>query len=608
MGIEKVDIVDPLAGKSPALGREDVSWMATAEALAGFGVWEWHKVEDLWALSPAARQLLNAAESATRTREVFAALRRHDQGALLHLSAEELGSVLTEGFECAVQVGEGPRWILLRGEALADADAPVQRGIVKDISDRKNAQLAQQASDERLQVLLEVSTDYYWEQDAEFRFTDLRRGGFSHVPPVQHSGIGRAPWEIDEIEAPPEGWPARQAFLETHQPFRDEVRLRRLPNGEVRRLLLSGFPTYDPDGNFSGYKGVARDITDQEAAARALRASEQRFRLLAESTRDIVWVSDPGITRLDYISPSMENVWGITAEALIRDPSLWKQRVHHDDAAVAGAALARQLAGEPVEVEFRIVRPDGGLRWLWIRSTPARNEDGEPIVFGVTEDITARKLAQFQDLEEAVRQRDTLVREVHHRIKNNLQGVAGLLRAHANRAPQVAESLETAILQIQSIATVHGLQGIDRRGDIDLWRILVAIGGTAEQLSGARISIEAGDDSARNFVIAEGEAVATALIFNELVVNAVKHSTCDGTADGVTVRVTPSAGALAVAIVNRGTLPDGFSLERRSGLGTGLELVCALMPKKGFVMKLEQAGVNVRARVVLATPIVRRTS
>ncbi len=111
MGIEKVDIVDPLAGKSPALGREDVSWMATAEALAGFGVWEWHRVEDLWALSPAARQLLNAAESATRTREVFAALRRHDQGALLHLSAEELGSVLTEGFECAVQVGEGLRYL-----------------------------------------------------------------------------------------------------------------------------------------------------------------------------------------------------------------------------------------------------------------------------------------------------------------------------------------------------------------------------------------------------------------------------------------------------------------------------------------------------------------
>jgi PAS domain S-box-containing protein len=364
---------------------------------------------------------------------------------------------------------------------------------------------------------------------------------------------------------------------------------------------------FDETGRFRGYRGIARDITNAKAAEDAVRESEQRFRLLAESTRDVIWISDPAISRIDYVTPAVQDVWGIPAAKLMSRPSTWMELVHSEDVDIAQAALQNQIRGQPIDVEFRIVRPEGELRWLWVRSTPTRDSRGEAIVCGITEDITRRKLEQLQKLEEAVRQRDALVREVHHRIKNSLQGVAGLLRSHAHRNRLAAASLETAISQIQAIATVHGLQAMGRSGGVDIARVAEAIARMLENLTQTAIRLEGFEASGRRFILAEGEAVATALLLNELIVNAVKHRPAGDTTSDVCVSLRAGSPSVEIQVCNRGALPTAFDLSRRTGLGTGLELVCALLPKRGLVLSIGAGSGWVSSSLILSAPVIQPT-
>lgn len=641
---------------------------------------------------------------------------------------------LERGFEHRVIWPDGTvRWIYQRGRVMQSPHTGerLRLGIVQDVTERKEAEIALRVSEEKVRVLVELSSDYYWEQDANFRFTVFRQGGFSTTSPPAPDHVGKTPWEIDALGEPPEGWNNRRAALTQHLPFRDVVRHRRTPEGDMRTLLVSGFPAFDVDGRFEGYRGVAKDVTEREryhrkviesearfraltalasdwyweqddqfrftmlsenyyrlmkyppgtwlgmtrwevacenltseawaahrravenhqpfhglelerrdahgrlhvhsvtgtpvfdasgrftgyqgvaqditeakAAQDALKESEQRFRLLAENTRDIVWISDPSIQHFDYVSQSVLSIIGISAETLMVNPNAWVNLIHPDDEDVALSIPQTQLRGEPVDVEFRLVRPDGELRWLWVRSNPARNSRGEAIVCGITEDITRQKLEHLQHLEDAARQRDALVREVHHRIKNSLQGVAGLLRAHTRHDRPMEALLESAISQIQTIATIHGLQGLGRSGGVEVTSVTDAIARMLQTLTRTPVRLQRYIAPGRRFVLADGEAVATALILNEVLVNAIKHGTPQHMEEGVDVRVSACDDAVEVHVRNRGTLPAGFDLETREGLGTGLELVSSLMPKRGLELDIRAEDGWVASVLTVSTPII----
>jgi two-component system, NarL family, sensor histidine kinase BarA len=123
-----------------------------------------------------------------------------------------------------------------------------------------------------------------------------------------------------------------------------------------------------------------------------LRESEQRFRELAENVREVFWVAEPDFSRFLYVSPAYEAIWGRSVESLYEDPVSYAASVHPADRDLPPAGLEMLKGGEEIAQEYRIVRPDGEVRWLWVRGFPVRNERGQPYrVVGVTEDITERK-------------------------------------------------------------------------------------------------------------------------------------------------------------------------------------------------------------------------
>ncbi len=139
------------------------------------------------------------------------------------------------------------------------------------------------------------------------------------------------------------------------------------------------------------------NITRRKLQEEELRSSEERFRQVVETIREVFWVRDVAQDRIIYVSPGYEKIWGYPQARLYESPAHWAQSIHEADReGVARTALAKQLDGTYDET-FRIVRPDGTQRWIRARAFPVRNAEGVVYrVVGVAEDITERKRAELR--------------------------------------------------------------------------------------------------------------------------------------------------------------------------------------------------------------------
>ena len=279
-----------------------------------------------------------------------------------------------------------------------------------------------------------------------------------------------------------------------------------------------------------------------------------------------------------------------------------------DTAAQMLADMRTALAGAGVmQRDLRIAR--GGEARLWdARYTPLAVDASEPgagsgQLLLVATDVTEQRAAEQARLAAAVAQREMLIQEVHHRIKNNLQGVAGLLQQTAQRRPELADILGGVVGQVHAIADVYGLR-VGRGARLHIAELLASIAGSIERLFGHRVVLHEMDSGTVPWSLPEAQAPALALSLNELLTNAVKHSSraAGQSAEAVTCTLGCHDGAAQVVIANRGCLPPGFDLAWHSGGVSGLGLVQSLLPQRSATLSIEQQGERVLARLVLLPP------
>jgi len=251
-------------------------------------------------------------------------------------------------------------------------------------------------SEARFRNLTEMSSDFYWESDAEHRLvqrTSAAKKRSSVSLFERGAQIGERRWDIPYMSPDAAGWAAHRAVLDAHQPFRDFELSRLGTDGTERFISISGDPVFDALGAFTGYRGVGTDITERKRAEAALRASEDRYRDLVENSQDLICTHD---LQGKLLSVNAAAVWftGYAKEALIG----------RNLADLLGKGARADFAAylDKIRVEgtahglMKIRTSDGRARWWEYHNTLRTEGVAEPVVRGRAQDITERRMAEEQ--------------------------------------------------------------------------------------------------------------------------------------------------------------------------------------------------------------------
>lgn len=255
--------------------------------------------------------------------------------------------------------------------------------------------IAQQRSLALLQPILDSSPHAIFVKDLKGRFIQCNQAFAQHLGRGREQILGHTSEDL----FPGDTAAAFQAqdLQALVSPHGIDVEVN-LPKGDGEGTYsIHKFPLRDPLGNIHAIFGFVTDITERRRVQAALESSEEKFRQLAENISEVFWMTNPEKTQLLYVSPAYESIWGRTCESLMRSPQDWLDAVYPADRQrVAEAAFSKQTQRAYDEI-YRIVRPDGSIRWVRDRAFPLRDAKGEVYrLVGVAADITELKQIQLE--------------------------------------------------------------------------------------------------------------------------------------------------------------------------------------------------------------------
>ena len=365
-------------------------------------------------LNPAGRRMLGLGEA----QETPGALIEYFPERLRNRYADEwLPGAEAEGHwhgEAALQTRGGPEipvWLALSVHRKPDGGTEFLSIIAHDLSRQKEQESQLRQREIQYRTIIDNAPEAIVVLDLESgRFSDcnenalrlfalpreslLELGPVALSPPTQPDGRSSSQAAREYLENAVQG--GRPIFEWTHRSSRGvdfpcEIRLVRIPSD--RSVLV---------------RGSIIDISERKRAEELRRESEARFRQIAETIRDAFWIAAPDLKEYLYVSPAFEEIWGRDRREIYRSPESWNESVHPDD---GGPALRTPSGNGRMDNTYRIIRPDGKIRWIRERGFPVVDPGGRPVrMVGIAEDVTDLKETERELLESRRRLEEALER------------------------------------------------------------------------------------------------------------------------------------------------------------------------------------------------------
>jgi PAS domain S-box-containing protein len=287
------------------------------------------------------------------------------------------------------------RWVRAKTRLVRDeAGRPHLHGTLTDITQRKQAEAALQESVERFQQLADNVQDTFWIWTPDYRLVYLSPA-FEQLTGLSRKEVVASLGRILET-AHPDDRESFAAFLERvrgGEVAEHEFRILHA-DGSIRWVWARAFPLTDEKGDVYRMVGISQDITERKHAEAALRDSEERFRQMAENSRDILWIWTRKY-EIEYLSPAFEDLTGHSRDRLYANSAVLPELIHPDDRREFVDHLEEIRRGSFAEMDLRILCSDGSTRWFWVWGIPLRGADGEfNRMAGLWRDVHDRRQAE----------------------------------------------------------------------------------------------------------------------------------------------------------------------------------------------------------------------
>jgi PAS domain S-box-containing protein len=338
----------------------------------------------------------------------------------------------------------------------------------------------------------------------------------------------------------------------------------------------------DKNGNLRGFSNLTRDITERKQTRERLQDSERSLRLLADSMPQIVWTARPD-GQVDYFNQRWYEFTG-SPKDVVGDRS-WEQTLHPDDVEPSRDCwYSAMQSGDAYEIQSRLWdRHREHYRWHLARALPLRDDRGAIVKWvGTATDIDEHKRLseelehrvgeRTKELRQSLAEKTTLLQEVHHRVKNNLQVVCSLLSMQiaCSDGPLLASPLQDAHSRVLAMSLIHEqIYQSDTLADLNFGEYIGTLSDrlfTAYCVDPSRIQLELSVDLIHLDV---DHAIPCGLILNELLSNSLKHAFRDGCEGVIRVSLKKTEnGYVELTVADNGAgLPVGFRLEDARSLG-----------------------------------------
>ncbi|MGD0781490.1 MAG: PAS domain S-box protein [Candidatus Aminicenantales bacterium] len=396
---------------------------------------------------------------------------------------------------------------------------------------------------------------------------------------------------VDVYESPAD----RRAFLDILETLgfvhHREIRLRRR-NGDLFTASISAVAVRDADGRLAAIDGIVEDVSERKKADEDLETRERTYRALFEQSNDAVLLFSPDGLTIDANRKAIDML-GLPETSLLGSHFL--DQIAAAEREDAMRKVRDVLDGSLVPLYERTARRHDGTEFpAEVNLSLVRDPEGRPLFLqSIVRDISERKKSE-NAMRAALAEKEVLIREIHHRVKNNMQVIISLLRLQARTItdPERREVFSVTQDRIRSMALVHeklyhsrNLAGIDFKSYIQ--SLVSHLGNSAGPSSAARVRIELElEDVELNI----NKAVPCGLILNEWITNAFKYAFPGERTGTIRIRLeAPSPGGVRLTVADDGVgLPETIDPLKPETLG--LQIVSDLARQIDAEIGIERRG------------------
>jgi PAS domain S-box-containing protein len=483
--------------------------LSESQLVAGVGSWEWEAAENRVIWSDELFRIFGLEPQSTPATFEGYLERVHPEDrarvqAAVWKALQEQSSF--DHDERIVRADGSVRWLHSRGRALHGVDGSLRMvGTCQDITERRRverereqllirerqARRDSESARRLISSVLERVSDGFVSLDSDWHYTHVNDKAAAMFGRRAEDLVGKHIWT--EF---PEG--VGQKF---HRAYEKAMR------EQVPVFLEEFYPPWNrwyENRIYPSKDGLSvffQDVTERRMGQEALRESRERFREIAENVAEAFWVMSPDFKTLYYLSPAFEEIFGIPSAPLDKVLPAWCGMIHPEDREVIHRTLSGDFKEGWPEGTYRIVRPDGGLRWIRWRSFPVRDESGQVVrVTGFSEDITTLK-----ETEDALRRAQAQLADALHVSQDRVVQLEEQVRSRS--------TFERLVGKSAPMQEVYRKLRLAAQSDVTV--LITGESGTGKELAAAAIH-SLSERKSKPFVAVNCSAIPESLLESEL--------------------------------------------------------------------------------------------